>query len=91
MKSKDERYEKYSKTKKTLAPDHDKQKTPWVNLPYQALEKNESGDTVSRSRGTSPHFYNSPMTHVNHITIIKSFKAHILSKSAINWFENSLE
>lgn len=24
MKSKDERYEKYSKTKKTLAPDHDK-------------------------------------------------------------------
>ena len=53
MKSKDERYEKYSKTKKTLAPDHDKQKTPWVNLPYQALEKNESGDTVSRSRETS--------------------------------------
>ena len=56
MKSKDERYEKYSKTKKTLAPDHDKQKTPWVNLPYQALEKNESGDTVSRSRGDVPAF-----------------------------------
>lgn len=91
MKSKDERYEKYSKTKKTLAPDHDKQKTPWVNLPYQALEKMKAGIPCLVHGGTSPHFYNSPMTHVNHITIIKSFKAHILSKSAINWFENSLE
>lgn len=57
MKSRDERGEKYSKTNKILTPDHDKQKTPWVNLPHQSLEKKRKRGYRDSLTGERPRFF----------------------------------